>query len=89
MTRLFASHLAQKATSTFVRGEYDPEQELWVANNQLQGVGLGPNYTDTTTNTATEIGTTRHTTVLTGIILDSDVTLDTTLVPDVDGDADV
>lgn len=50
MTRLFAAHLLQKASPTFLpSGQYDPEQELWVADNQLQG--MGPLVTVTGTNT--------------------------------------
>lgn len=38
MSRLFAAHLLQPATSLPFSGHYDPEQELWVGDNQLQGV---------------------------------------------------
>jgi hypothetical protein len=47
MSRLFAAHLLQPATSLSLPGHYDPEQELWVGDNQLQG------YHPTTTYPAT------------------------------------
>ena len=37
MSRLFATHLLQPATPSPLSGHYDPEQELWVGDNQLQG----------------------------------------------------
>lgn len=38
MSRLFAAHLLQPATSLPLSGHYDQEQELWVGDNQLLGV---------------------------------------------------
>ena len=49
MTKLFAAHLAQERPSTFIEGAYDPEQELWVGNNQLQGANPQTTGTDTLT----------------------------------------
>lgn len=37
MSRLFATHLLQPTTPSPLSGHYDPEQELWVGDNQLQG----------------------------------------------------
>ena len=82
MAQLFATHLAQKTPSTFISGQYDPEQELWVGDNQLQGAS--PNMTRTDTNTATERSTYSTTGAGAG-----DCDLDTTLDPDIDSDPDV
>ena len=54
MAQLFAAYLTQKLPSAQVSGEYDPEQELWVGDNQLQG-GL-PTTSHTTRGTFTGPG---------------------------------
>lgn len=59
MTQLFAAYLTQKLAPELVSGQYDPEQELWVADNQLQGVT--PFATRTNTNTRTTKGTLHQT----------------------------
>lgn len=39
MTQIFAAHLRQSISPVSpVSGQYDPEQELWVGDNQLQGL---------------------------------------------------
>jgi hypothetical protein len=48
MSRLFASHLLQPATSLSLSGHYDQEQELWVGDNQLHG-GIAPTQTQPST----------------------------------------
>jgi hypothetical protein len=58
MAQLFAAYLTQKLPSAHVSGKYDPEQELWVGDNQLQGA------THTLKNTLN--GTTDPTTHLSG-----------------------
>jgi hypothetical protein len=85
MTKLFAAHLVQKTPRAFIGGEYDPEQELWVGNNQLQG---NPNATGTLTSTVTERGT-FTTTAVAGGNSPQDTDLDTTLEPDIDTDPDI
>lgn len=87
MKKLFAAYLAQKISADFVSGEYDPEQELWVANNQLQGVN--PFYTINETETQTKQGTVTTKWVITGMILESVQDLDTKVVPDTDSGPDI
>lgn len=85
MTKLFAASLAQKMSLEFLPGEYDPEQELWVSDNQLQGYFPTP----TGTKTTHKRGTTYQTLKWTGMILDDDIGLDTETVSDSDSDSDM
>ncbi len=88
MAKLFAAYLAQELAPTFVPGEYDPEQELWVADNQLQGSAAMPFHTINETTTETKQGTGTQNLVLTGMILDMVSDLDTKVVPDTDSGPD-
>jgi hypothetical protein len=63
MTRLFAAHLTQKTTPVSLPpGHYDSEQELWVADNQLQG--MHPFRTATAIGTNTKLASITVTTVI-------------------------
>jgi len=74
MAQLFAGYLTQKMVPDPVLGEYDPEQELWVGDNQLQGA--------TRTNTGTHTKTTKGTFTGPGPQFDRDTGTDS------DGDTD-
>lgn len=88
MAKLFAAYLAQELIPTFVPGEYDPEQELWVADNQLLGSGEIPFRTINDTTTQSKQGTLTQKLVWTGMILDDVGDLDTRVVPDTDSGPD-
>lgn len=85
MTHLFATHLLQKSPLLYVLGQYDPEQELWVADNQLQGMSPW-GITNTTTGTGTSRGTTTWVETHPGI--GTDEIPDSDKVPDTDPDTD-
>jgi len=87
MERLFATHLAQNAFKISIPGQYDPEQELWVADNQLQGT-INPYLTVHVTGTTASVGTTLSTAIATGMISDSDSTLETKTASDLDSAPD-
>jgi hypothetical protein len=89
MEKLFAAYLAQELVPTFMPGQYDPEQELWVADNQLQGSGVTPFATINETETETTHGTFSEKYVWTGFILDTVTDLDTKKVPDTDSGPDI
>jgi hypothetical protein len=86
MTKLFASHLAQKASPTSVTGRYDPEQELWVTDNQL--LGVLPLATQTHKATSQRTVTYVNTWEVTGVELEGDIVKEPDTDPDTNNDSD-
>lgn len=82
MAQLFANHLVQKVVPPLLSGHYDPEQELWVGDNQLEG------RTQTSNPTWDKRQTPTLNYVWTGLTLDADPDWDITVVPDTTNDSD-
>jgi hypothetical protein len=87
MKKLFAAHFLQTVPSTPIPlGQYDPEQGLWVSDNQLQGVS--PFATETGTNTKNHTTHSLSTVEDSGGILDPDLVTETDTTSDSDTDSD-
>lgn len=83
MAKLFAAHLVQESSPITVLGKYDPEQELWVGDNQFQGVNpFGVTNTNTKNPTAKYVNTWE----LTGILEDTDIVKESDEASDSDED---